>query len=117
MLPTFKLLRPTTVSEAASELRRLGDSAKLYAGGAELALLMRHGLVDPEYFIDIKSIPDLGRIAAIGSAVTIGACATHHRIERDPAGRQHPRARAGHARRQPLLQRSAFRSGHGAPDP
>src|ERR1041384_5754939 len=87
MLPTFKLLRPTTVSEAASELRRLGDSAKLYAGGAELALLMRHGLVDPEYFIDIKSIPDLGRIAAIGSAVTIGACATHHRIERDPVVR------------------------------
>ena len=87
MLPTFKLIRPTTVAEAASELERLGDSAKLYAGGAELALLMRHGLVDPEYLIDIKGIPELGRIAANGSAVTIGACATHHRIERDPVVR------------------------------
>jgi CO/xanthine dehydrogenase FAD-binding subunit/aerobic-type carbon monoxide dehydrogenase small subunit (CoxS/CutS family) len=84
MLPTFKLIRPTTVAEAAGELNRLGDSAKLYAGGAELALLMRHGLVDPEYLIDIKGIPELGRITPNGAAVSIGACATHHRIERDP---------------------------------
>src|ERR1044071_5620120 len=87
MLPTFNLIRPTTVAEAASELKRLGEAAKLYAGGAELALLMRHGLVDPEYLIDIKGIPDLGRITANSSAVTIGACATHHRIERDPVVR------------------------------
>jgi CO/xanthine dehydrogenase FAD-binding subunit/aerobic-type carbon monoxide dehydrogenase small subunit (CoxS/CutS family) len=84
MLPTFKLIRPTTIGEAAGELKRLGDTAKLYAGGAELALLMRHGLVDPEYLIDMKGIPELGQIAANDAAVSIGACATHHRIERDP---------------------------------
>ncbi len=84
MLPTFKLMRPATIGEAAGELKRLGDAAKLYAGGAELALLMRHGLVDPEYLIDIKRIPELNRIAGNGSSLTIGACATHHRIERDP---------------------------------
>ena len=83
MLPSFKLLRPTTIDEAAGELRRFGDDAKLYAGGAELALLMRHGLVEPEYLIDLKGIGELNRIAANGNAITIGACATHYQLERD----------------------------------
>jgi CO/xanthine dehydrogenase FAD-binding subunit/aerobic-type carbon monoxide dehydrogenase small subunit (CoxS/CutS family) len=82
MLPKFKLLRPTTVAEASAELKRLGDGAKLYAGGAELALLMRNGLVDPEYLIDIKGIGDLNSIYKENGSITIGACVTHHRIER-----------------------------------
>lgn len=82
MLPTFKLIRPMTIGEAAAELRRFGDDAKLYAGGAELALLMRHGLVEPDYLIDVKGIAELHKIEANG-ALTIGACATHHRLERD----------------------------------
>jgi len=89
MLPKFKLLRPTTVSEAAGELRRLGDGAKLYAGGAELVLLMRHGLVEPEYLIDVKGIAELNRIEEKGNALLIGAAATHHRIERDALVREH----------------------------
>jgi CO/xanthine dehydrogenase FAD-binding subunit/aerobic-type carbon monoxide dehydrogenase small subunit (CoxS/CutS family) len=83
MLPSFKLIRPATIDEAAGDLRRFADDANLYAGGAELALLMRHGLVEPEYLIDVKGIAELNRVAATGDAITIGACATHHRLERD----------------------------------
>jgi carbon-monoxide dehydrogenase medium subunit len=89
MLNTFKLLSPTTIGEASGELARLGDGAKLYAGGAELVLLMRNGMVHPDYLIDIKGIADLNQIAWDSSALTIGACATHHAIERDPLVRRH----------------------------
>src|ERR1051325_7498356 len=88
MLPKFKLLRPTTVVEASGELRRFGDDAKLYAGGAELTLLMRHGLVEPEYLIDVKGIAELNRVEANGGTLKIGACATHHRLERDALVRE-----------------------------
>ncbi|HTM09048.1 MAG TPA: FAD binding domain-containing protein [Verrucomicrobiae bacterium] len=88
MLPSFKLLQPTTIAEAAGELRRLGDTARLYAGGAELALLMRHGLVEPEYLIDIKGIAELNRIEEKGNALILGACATHHRLARDSLVRE-----------------------------
>ena len=88
MLPKFKLLQPTTIAEASAELRRLGDDAKLYAGGAELALLMRHGLIEPGYLIDIKGISELNGIGENDGAVSIGACATHHLIERDPLVRR-----------------------------
>jgi carbon-monoxide dehydrogenase medium subunit len=89
MLNAFKLLRPTTVAEASSELSRLGDGAKLYAGGAELVLLMRNGMVHPDYLINIKGIDDLHRIDWNGSVLKIGACATHHRLERDPLVRRY----------------------------
>jgi carbon-monoxide dehydrogenase medium subunit len=89
MLNSFKLLRPTTVAEASGELSRLGESSKLYAGGAELVLLMRNGMVHPDYLIDIKGIADLNPIAWDGRALTLGACATHHNIERDPSVRRY----------------------------
>jgi CO/xanthine dehydrogenase FAD-binding subunit/aerobic-type carbon monoxide dehydrogenase small subunit (CoxS/CutS family) len=88
MLPSFKLLRPTTIDEAAGELRRFGDDAKLYAGGAELALLMRHGLVEPEYLIDVKGIAELHRVETNSDTITIGACATHYSLERDALVRE-----------------------------
>ena len=37
----FRMLDPTTVAEAARELGRLGEQARIYAGGAELVLLLR----------------------------------------------------------------------------
>jgi len=89
MLNAFKLLSPTTVAEASGELARLGDGARLYAGGAELVLLMCNGMVHPDYLVNIKGIDDLSRIDWDGTSLTIGACATHHRLERDPRVRRH----------------------------
>ena len=45
MIPPFKILNATSVTDAVSELRRLGDEAKIYAGGTELLILLRHNLV------------------------------------------------------------------------
>lgn len=89
MLSPFRLVTPGSLAEAASELDRLGDRARVYAGGAELILLLRHGLLDVDYLVDIKRIPGLADVRWDGGVVRIGATATHRRIERDPVVRAH----------------------------
>lgn len=88
MLRPFHLLEPTTVAEATSELDRLGDQAQVYAGGAELLLLMRLGLLEPDYLVNIKPIPALDGISVDRGVVRIGATVTHHRLEGDPVVRE-----------------------------
>lgn len=87
MLQPFRLLSPTTAAEAAAALARLGENARVYAGGAELVLLMRSGLVQAEYLIDVKQIPGLKSISWNGG-VRIGAAVTHRELETDPRIRQ-----------------------------
>lgn len=85
MLRPFRLLQPETIEEASKEAVRLGDDAAIYAGGAELLLLMRNGLVQPDYLIDIKKIPGLSALTNNNGALTIGANVTHAQLERDGA--------------------------------
>lgn len=84
MLPSFRYLAPTSVAEASAELRRLDSGAKVYAGGAELLLLMRLGLVHADYLVDIKRLPGLGELSAENGTIRIGATVTHQRIAGDP---------------------------------
>lgn len=89
MLKPFRVLAPTTVAEASAELARLGEQAKVYAGGAEVLLLLRTGLVHADHLVDVKRIPGLGELSWNGGVLTIGATVTHHRLERDPLVRAH----------------------------
>ncbi len=84
MLRPFRLVTPGSLAEATAELHRLGDRARLYAGGAELILLMRQGLLEVDYLVDIKNVPGLAEVGWDGQVVRIGATTTHRRIERDP---------------------------------
>jgi carbon-monoxide dehydrogenase medium subunit len=84
MLRPFRLLEPTTVPEAAAELERLGEAAKVYAGGAELVLLMRAGIVQPDYLVNVKRIPGLDVLAAENGTLRLGATVTHRRLESSP---------------------------------
>ena len=70
MLAAFELHRPASVAEAASLLAARPNAA-LYAGGTELLLLMKAGLMRPADVIDIKRIPDLdGLVATITPSPT-----------------------------------------------
>jgi carbon-monoxide dehydrogenase medium subunit len=83
VLRAFELHRPATVAEASSLLTARPD-ATLYAGGTELLLLMKAGLVRPADVIDVKRIPDLGALASADGALAIGATVTHRTLERSP---------------------------------
>lgn len=84
----FRLIEPTTVAEATAELARLGDQAKVYAGGAELLLLMRHGLLQPDVLLNIKRLWAMDAVTWDGQDVRIGSTVTHHRLELDPLIRE-----------------------------
>ncbi len=101
-LRPFRVLQPTTLADAAAVLAQYGEQARVYAGGAELVLLIRHGLLEPDILVDIKRIPGLDAIQDDGDLVRIGATVTHHRLERD----------AGVRKRLPLLAEAAATIGN-----
>jgi len=82
MLRPLRVSQPTTVTEASTELARLGEDAKVYAGGTELILLLRLGLIHYSHLVDVKKIPALGELAWDGKTMHIGAAVTHRRLER-----------------------------------
>jgi aerobic carbon-monoxide dehydrogenase medium subunit len=80
MLHSLQLLQPTTIAQASQALLDFGDKAKVYAGGAELLLLLRHGLLQSEMLIDVKKIERLHGINLQGNELRIGACVTHQAL-------------------------------------
>jgi carbon-monoxide dehydrogenase medium subunit len=77
------------VTEASGALRDFSERAKIYAGGAELLLLMRHRLLQAEILVDVKKIERLHRINLNDGALSVGACVTHHTLENHPLVREH----------------------------
>jgi 4-hydroxybenzoyl-CoA reductase subunit beta len=76
-LPHFDLLRPKTVDEALA-LRRENPEAHLLAGGTDLIVNIRRGIVDLSTVIDLTGIAEIRGIARqddgglrIGAAVTL----------------------------------------------
>jgi aerobic carbon-monoxide dehydrogenase medium subunit len=88
VLQPFRVLTPDNIEQASAELVRLGDRAAIYAGGAELILLLRYGMIHAEYLINIKCINGLSEISWDGQTFQIGATGTHGRLETDPLIRE-----------------------------
>jgi len=84
MLRRFRLDEPESVQEAADLLSRYGDSAKVYAGGTELLLAMKEGLVHYERLINVKQLKGLNEVKLDNGTVSIGALCTHHQLETSP---------------------------------
>jgi carbon-monoxide dehydrogenase medium subunit len=88
MLSELKLVQPTTVQETSRALADYGEKAKIYAGGAELLLLLRNGLLQSEVLVDVKKIERLHRVTADNGALHVGACVTHRELETHPLIRE-----------------------------
>ncbi|PZC45054.1 MAG: carbon-monoxide dehydrogenase medium subunit [Chloroflexi bacterium] len=86
MLKPFQLHEPTTVEEAISVLGKFGDDASVYAGGTELLLAMKEGLLSYDHLVNIKAIPGLDVVDYDESTgvLTVGATATHRALEYSP---------------------------------
>ncbi len=89
MLQPFRLEEPESIGEASALLARYGDSAKLYAGGTELLLVMKEGLLQYERLINIKLIPELTHMSMQNSVLHIGAAITHRTLERSSLVQSH----------------------------
>jgi carbon-monoxide dehydrogenase medium subunit len=84
MLRRFRLEEPTSVAEVSELLGRFGDSAKIYAGGTELLLAMKEGLVQYERLVNIKGVTYLNEVKQNNGEVHIGALCTHRELENSP---------------------------------
>jgi len=88
MLRSFELCEPTSVAEASVLLARHGDTARIYAGGTELILAMKEGLIHYDHLVNVKTIPGLAGVRLDGGALRIGAATPHRVLERDPIVRE-----------------------------
>ena len=87
-LRRFAIHQPKTIAEASRMLGEFGDKGRLYAGGTELLLAMKHDLLRYEHLVDVKTIAELNKIEIKNGALTIGSTATHRAIERSAIVKQ-----------------------------
>ena len=86
----FEYFAPKTVEEALPLLSQYKGEAKIVAGGQSMLVLMRQGLLAPEYVVDIKGISALDYMTydeRLG--LKIGALTTHRTIEKSPIIQKH----------------------------
>ena len=77
----FKYQRANTVEEAIEQLTKLGDDAKLLAGGQSLVAMMNFRLVRPSALVDITPIHELQYIEPDGEGLKVGALTPHRWVE------------------------------------
>ena len=62
ILRKFEYLKPDSIKETISILSQYGGKAQILNGGTDLIIGMRDKIIQPEYLVDIKAIPQLNRI-------------------------------------------------------
>jgi CO/xanthine dehydrogenase FAD-binding subunit len=90
MIADFEYFAPKTAKEAFSLLSQYKEKAKMIAGGQSMLVIMKQGLVAPEYLIDIKGISALDYIKYDeGKDLRIGALTVHRAIEKSEVVQKH----------------------------
>jgi carbon-monoxide dehydrogenase medium subunit len=89
MIPApFEYHRPSTLPDAVALLGRLGEDAKILAGGQSLIPLMKLRLTSPRHVVDLNRIPGLGAIAEKDGALVIGALVRESELEASDLARR-----------------------------
>ncbi|HEY7167472.1 MAG TPA: FAD binding domain-containing protein [Candidatus Binatia bacterium] len=83
-LRKFTIHQPKNIAEASGMLTEFGENGRLYAGGTELLLAMKHDLLRYQHLVDVKTIPGLTHIESKNGSIVIGGAVTHRNIERSP---------------------------------
>jgi CO/xanthine dehydrogenase FAD-binding subunit len=78
----FEYYDPTTLGEALSLLARLGDDAKVLAGGQSLVPTMNFRLARPANLVDINRLAELSYIRVEAGTLALGAMTRQRQVER-----------------------------------
>ena len=81
-LPEFRLHRPATLGEAVAAAKAEPDS-RFVAGGTDLIVNMRRGLVETPALIDLNNVVEMQGIFADGEGLTIGGAVTLDELSRN----------------------------------
>lgn len=85
VLPDFRYHRPSSLDEA---LKLVSIDQLPYAGGTELLLTMRAGLIRPDALVDLKRLSELRRITEAEDGVIVGGSVTHQAVIDSPLVRK-----------------------------
>ncbi|HVL36814.1 MAG TPA: FAD binding domain-containing protein [Burkholderiales bacterium] len=85
----FEYYAPGALDEALELLERLGEGAKLLAGGQSLVPLLNMRLARPDALIDLNRVAGLDEVRREGGELRLGAMLRHRRLERDALVREH----------------------------
>lgn len=91
MIAPFVLHQHNSLEAACSLLSQYGEDARVLAGGSELIIALKLGLVRPKHIIDIKRILDLHKFQFNPNtqSLTIGSLVTHRELEISTTVRDH----------------------------
>ena len=82
----FEYLKPDSIKETISILSQFGEKAQILNGGTDLIVEMRDKIIQPEYLVDIKALPQLNRITYNKQdGLNIGAIVTLNEISNSKA--------------------------------
>jgi CO/xanthine dehydrogenase FAD-binding subunit len=85
MIKDFEYLSPKTLEEALTLLAKYKEKAKVIAGGQSLLVVMKQGLIETDYLVDIKGLAELDYIKYDKSeGLKIGALTIHRDLEKSP---------------------------------
>ena len=76
---TFEYVRAGSIDDAAAT-QQINPEAKFLAGGQTLIPTLKQRLAKPPMLIDLRTIDDLKGIHRSGSAIGLGAMATHQEV-------------------------------------
>ena len=75
-LPRFHYHEPTTLDEACQIMANLGAKARPIAGGTDLLVNMKQGLIAPQNLVSLQRIEELAGMDLSGRVLRIKACQT-----------------------------------------
>lgn len=86
MISSFRMHEPETVADAVALLGQHGVDSTLYAGGTELLLAMKEGLLRYEHLANLKTVSGSDDLEYDHSSreFHIGPAVTHRALELSP---------------------------------
>lgn len=83
-LPKFEYIEPKSLKEAVKTLSDEPTGTHLLAGGTDLLVNMKYGVIKPTRIINLKSIPKLSYIIEEKEMIRIGALTSLHDLYTSP---------------------------------
>jgi carbon-monoxide dehydrogenase medium subunit len=74
LLPKFDYHEPRTLNEACEIMAEFGERARPIAGGTDLIVSMKKGVLSPENVVSLSRIPELNQVNWSSGLMRIGAC-------------------------------------------
>jgi carbon-monoxide dehydrogenase medium subunit len=76
LLPKFDFHEPTSTEEACQIMAELGRNVKPIAGGTDLIVNMKKGIISPKHLVSLSRIDNLKKLELSKDLLKIGACVT-----------------------------------------